>query len=104
MTLASVQGTNISRPGDEAIEESKDGGIPAQVQEARKYAIDSALVRIMKARKSLSHNELIAEAIHQLTNRFNASPYMLKMRIESLIERDYLRRDRDSPNVYIYMA
>ena len=29
---------------------------------------------------------------------------MLKMRIESLIEREYLARDRNSPHIYAYIA
>ena len=72
MTLASVPGAPSSRGAGEA-----DGGagvVPAQVVEDRKYAIDSALVRIMKARKTLSHNDLIAEVSHQLVGRFSANP------------------------------
>ncbi len=32
----------------------------------RQFAIDAALIRVMKARKSLLHNQLIAEATSQL--------------------------------------
>lgn len=76
MSLASVQGSaGACRSGEEAgVEEPMDGGIPAQVMEARKYAIDSALVRILKARKTISHNDLIAEVTHQLNSRFSATP------------------------------
>ena len=75
MSASSLQGsTSVGRGGENGAEETKEGGIPAQVLEARKYAIDSAIVRVMKARKSLSHNDLIAEVTHQLTGRFSASP------------------------------
>lgn len=78
--------------------------IPQDVQEDRKYAIDSVIVRVMKARKTFSHNELIAEVSRQLADRFPTSPQVLKMRIESLIEREYLARDKNSANVYHYVA
>ena len=33
---------------------------------------------------------------------FNAQPQMIKKRIEGLIEREYLERDKDQRNKYIY--
>ena len=54
--------------------------------------IEAAIVRIMKARKQLAHNTLIAECVEQLKSRFPPNPTIIKRRIESLIERDYLAR------------
>ena len=48
--------------------------VPQDVQEDRKYAIDSVIVRVMKSRKTFSHNELIAEVSRQLADRFPTSP------------------------------
>lgn len=73
-----------------------------QVYADRLYAIDAAVVRIMKGRKQLSHPLLISELLAQL--RFPAKPSDLKKRIESLIERDYLSRDKDDANLYHYVA
>lgn len=73
-----------------------------QVYADRLYAIDAAVVRIMKGRKQLSHPLLISELLAQL--RFPAKPSDLKKRIESLIERDYLSRDKDDSNLYHYVA
>jgi len=73
-----------------------------QVFVDRQYAIDAAIVRIMKARRSLTHTLLIAELIAQL--RFPTKPIDLKKRIESLIDRDYLVRDKDDANTYNYVA
>jgi len=55
----------------------------------------------MKARKVEKHNELIQSVIKQVT-MFQAQPPMIKKRIESLIERDYLTRDENEKGKYIY--
>mmetsp|Transcript_26420 Transcript_26420/g.74343 ORF Transcript_26420/g.74343 Transcript_26420/m.74343 type:complete len:737 (+) Transcript_26420:341-2551(+) len=73
-----------------------------QVLQDRQYQIDAAIVRIMKTRKSLSHKLLIQELINML--KFNIKASDLKKRIESLIDREYLERDKDEPTVYNYLA
>jgi cullin 3 len=55
-------------------EEAGNEGIPASVEEDRRHLVEAALVRIMKARKTLSHNELIAEVTKQISMRFNPTP------------------------------
>ncbi|XP_063244252.1 cullin-4A [Bacillus rossius redtenbacheri] len=73
-----------------------------RVYQDRQYQIDATIVRIMKMRKSLSHNLLISELYNQL--KFPVKPSDLKKRIESLIERDYMDRDKDDSNQYNYVA
>lgn len=51
-----------------------EGGIPAQVEEDRRHLIEATIVRIMKARRSSGHNDLIAEVTKQLSARFVPSP------------------------------
>ncbi|XP_037089322.1 cullin-4A-like [Pollicipes pollicipes] len=86
----------------ETIEEQKD--TEERVFQDRQYQIDAAIVRVMKMRKSLSHSLLISELYHQLKSQFQVKPTDLKKRIESLIDRDYMERDKDSPNTYNYVA
>jgi len=81
-----------------------DGSIPLPVEEDRRHLVEAAVVRIMKARKALHHNDLIAEVTRQLSVRFNAAPQFIKKRIESLIEREYLERSTDDHRVYSYVA
>jgi len=73
-----------------------------RVFQDRQYQIDAAIVRIMKMRKTLTHNLLITELYNQLN--FPVKPADLKKRIESLIDRDYMERDKDTSNQYNYVA
>ncbi|KAK6038764.1 hypothetical protein COOONC_23731 [Cooperia oncophora] len=58
----------------------------------------------MKSRKVLHHNNLITEVTQQLKHRFLPNPILIKKRIESLIERDYLARDAQDLKLYNYVA
>lgn len=73
-----------------------------RVFQDRQYQIDAAIVRIMKMRKTLSHNLLLTELYNQL--KFPVKPPDLKKRIESLIDRDYMERDKDNSQQYNYVA
>ncbi|XP_071163258.1 cullin-4A-like [Mytilus edulis] len=73
-----------------------------RVFQDRQYQVDAAIVRIMKTRKALSHNLLISELYKQL--KFPVKPTDLKKRIESLIDRDYMERDKEDANQYHYVA
>jgi len=75
-----------------------------RVEEDRKPQIEAAIVRIMKSRRVLDHNNIIAEVTKQLQTRFLANPTEIKKRIESLIERDFLERDNTDRKLYRYLA
>jgi cullin 3 len=76
----------------------------SKVDEDRKHEIEAAIVRIMKARKRMSHAQLVAEVTEQLKTRFLPSPVIIKKRIEGLIEREYLARTPDDRKMYTYVA
>lgn len=76
----------------------------SKVDEDRKHEIEAAIVRIMKARKRMQHNVLVAEVTEQLKSRFYPSPVVIKKRIEGLIEREYLARTPEDRKVYTYVA
>jgi len=63
-----------------------------KVEDSRKHMTEAAIVRVMKNRKSLDHNNLVTEVISQLQGRFSPAPAMIKKRIEALIDREYLER------------
>eukprot|EP00271_Cylindrocystis_brebissonii_P019086 TRINITY_DN5647_c0_g1_i1.p1 TRINITY_DN5647_c0_g1~~TRINITY_DN5647_c0_g1_i1.p1 ORF type:complete len:742 (+),score=137.63 TRINITY_DN5647_c0_g1_i1:468-2693(+) len=75
-----------------------------RVEEDRKPQIEAAIVRIMKSRRSLDHNNIISEVTKQLSARFLPNPGVIKKRIESLIEREFLERDKVDRKMYRYLA
>lgn len=75
-----------------------------RVEEDRKPQIEAAIVRIMKSRRVLDHNNIVAEVTKQLQTRFLPNPVVIKKRIESLIEREFLERDKADRKLYRYLA
>ncbi|TDL25857.1 Cullin-domain-containing protein [Rickenella mellea] len=82
----------------ESTEERKE--TENRIEEDRHHQAEACIVRIMKNRKHMTHNDLVNEVTRQLVGRFQPNPLTIKRRIESLIERDYLERcaDRKSYN------
>ena len=87
----------------ENIDERKE--TQKRIDDERGLAIDSALVRVMKQRRQLAHVKLVNEALSLLIPRFKPDTGMIKKRIESLIDREYLERGSDphTPS-YTYLA
>ena len=79
--LPNVQSTNNTK------ERSKT---QQSVMMDRLYLVDAAIVRIMKARKTLDHRTLVGEVMKQLD--FPLSGTDVKKQIEKLIEREYMER------------
>jgi hypothetical protein len=76
-----------------------------EVDSDREITVDAAIVRIMKATKTILHQELINRVIEvvEKTN-FKPQPMYIKKRIDVLIEREYIERDERESNLYHYMA
>jgi cullin 1 len=70
----------------------------------RRHQIDASIVRIMKTRKTLTHNILVSEVMMQLKARFKPQPNIIKKRVEALIEQEYLERDTNNRGTYNYLA
>ena len=81
--------------------EERDKVVEA-VSRDRLYLIDAVLVRIMKARKTILHQQLLMQVLEQV--KVPAQPGDIKKRIESLIEREYMERDESDRNRYNYLA
>jgi cullin 3 len=89
--------------GSDAAAKGQDE-LPAVVEEERKHLVEAVIVRVMKSRKTLEHNQLVMEVTRHLTSRFLPSPTLIKQRIEKLIEREYLERSQHDRRVYNYLA
>lgn len=76
-----------------------------RIDNGRALVIEAAIVRVMKSRKALSHHQLMTETIQQVLSRFSPDVNMIKKKVESLIDRDYLERGPDPTKPsYIYVA
>ena len=53
-----------------------------KVDEDRRHIVEATIVKIMKTRRKIEHNALIAEATKILSQKFNPDPIMIKKRIE----------------------
>jgi len=62
-------------------------------------------ISIYRQRKDLAHAQLITETLQLLAQQFKPDVNMIKKKIESLIEREYLERIDDAPvPSYRYLA
>ena len=78
--------------------------VAEKVDEDRRHMVEATIVKVMKSRKRLDHNTLVAETSKILSQKFCPDPVMIKKRIESLIEREYMERDNEDRRYYKYIA
>ncbi|KAG2358657.1 hypothetical protein BDR07DRAFT_1452647 [Suillus spraguei] len=76
----------------------------SHIEGDRKHYLDAAIVRIMKAKKELLYELLKNETIDAVKSHFVPQVSVIKDRIDGLVEQEYLRRDEEDRNLYIYVA
>ncbi|XP_059065457.1 cullin-1-like [Cryptomeria japonica] len=67
------------------------------------HMIDASIVRIMKSRETFAHKELVMQCTEQVKDMFKPDMKQIKRRIENLIDREYLERDKENPGMYNYL-
>jgi hypothetical protein len=73
------------------------------VAASRQQILEAAIVRIMKARKSSSYQDLQREVLNQ-TQQFQPDTATFKASLEKVLADDYVSRDEDDRTMYHYVA
>jgi cullin-4 len=66
--------------------------------------LEATIVRIMKGRKKLTLQLLIDAVVSDVSKRFPPDVKEIKKRVESLIDREFLKRDDEDKNMLHYLA
>ncbi|PVF97543.1 hypothetical protein CPB86DRAFT_706780 [Serendipita vermifera] len=74
------------------------------IDQYRDASLDAAIVRIMKAKKTLKSQQLIAETIDAVNKHFKPEVKAIKLRIDSLMEREFIARKDGSSDTFVYLA
>jgi cullin 1 len=84
--------------------EAADAGASSKVQD-RKFAVQAAIVRVMKSRRTYGHQQLVADVVAQLAQRiFTPTVQDVKRSIDTLIDKEFLERAADDASTLVYIA
>ena len=95
--------TKIKLPVPRVTEEESKKTI-VNVNNDRVWTLEATIVRVMKTRKTMKLQQLIQEVITQIKDRFQPDLRNIKTRVESLIDRDYIKRVEGDPSTLEYVA
>jgi len=74
------------------------------IDQYRDASLDAAIVRIMKAEKTIKNQQLIAQTIEAMAKHFKPEVKAIKLRIDRLIEGEYMMRKDGVSDVFVYLA
>ena len=66
--------------------------------------MQEAAVKILKARKRITAAQLQTELIEMLKQHFKPSPRLIKEQFEWLLDNNFMKRDEDDNNTFVYVA
>ncbi len=70
----------------------------------RELILQAAAVRVLKARKTIKHSELITQVVDQIKSRFAVDVAEIKKVFEILIDKEYMERVEGQRGTYRYLA
>uniref|UniRef100_A0AC35TI09 CULLIN_2 domain-containing protein n=1 Tax=Rhabditophanes sp. KR3021 TaxID=114890 RepID=A0AC35TI09_9BILA len=76
----------------------------ASIESDRKLHLEAIIVRIMKARKEMRHQQLVSDVVGFVKKRFRPEIPHIKRSIDVLIEKGYIKRDANERDLYQYLA
>jgi cullin-4 len=86
------------------LKETKEENKETHERVAADRNYETQAVRILKARKRISHAELVAETIKATRSRGTLEVSGIKKNIDRLIEKEFLEREEDNAGWYAYIA
>lgn len=87
--------------GTKSEQKQEEADTNKTIEEDRQLVLQSAIVRIMKARKKMKHSQLVSECISQIKSRFLPKVSDIKKCIEILLDKEYLERLEDDELGYL---
>ena len=95
---------NLEVIGEKVEAKGQDDVADKSISDERKHFLEAAIVKIMKMRRSIEHKDLITETIKLTAGRFEPDIKMIKSRIETLIQREYIERSTEKSDFYNYIS
>lgn len=78
--------------------------VQEKVEDFRRYEIEAAIIKVMKARRTVDYSTLQQETVKLLIAKFNPDAAAIKIRIEQLIVRGFIERDENDKRIFRYIA
>ncbi|CAG7818481.1 unnamed protein product, partial [Allacma fusca] len=95
---------DINVPIKSELKTGSEEAVNDEVQNQRNFVLQAVMVRLMKANQTMRHSDLIAETIAAVSNRFKPNVTRIKRTIDCLIEKEYLKRDEEEADRYVYIS
>ncbi|KAF9053924.1 Cullin-4B [Hymenopellis radicata] len=86
------------------ISEEESEKTTGDVESDRKHIVQAAIVRIMKAKKEMSYQQLNMAIVDAVKMHFKPSVELIKRQIDWCVEDEYLTRDADDRHKFYYKA
>ena len=90
--------------GSKINKETETTKVEGKVEDDRRYAIEAAIIKVMKTHKEIDFQSLISNTAMLLRGKFQPDPATIKKRLEQLIERDFIERDEHDKRIFKYIA
>lgn len=81
-----------------------DNGNSDPLERERVIMTNAAIVRVMKAEKVLTHNNLFDTVSESVKQTFKLPTAVFKKSLSYLISKEYVQRDIDDPSLYHYLS